>query len=151
MSAQITRDQSFPTPCRRCGGVLYQYVDFCPYCGTDRPLDTIPRTRPDTALRAISSTVGITSPPAPAMLSAADLPLPDPPPVMPKDRQMSPPEDPLPLWQTAGHWIFTKGLLLVSFIFALMYVGYLLLGETRKPEPAIDEQNANSSAGSISP
>jgi hypothetical protein len=147
MSAQTVRDHSFPTPCRRCGGVLYQYVDFCPYCGTDRPLDTVAQLPPETSLRAVSTT----TPPPPAMLPAADPSGADLPPVMPDDRHISPLQVPSPLWQTAGRWIFTKGLLLVWFILALAYAAYLLLGENRKPEPATDELNANSSAGSISP
>ncbi|WP_175115453.1 zinc ribbon domain-containing protein, partial [Paraburkholderia solisilvae] len=97
-------------------------------------------------MRAVSST----APPPPAMLPAADPPG-DLPPVMPDDRHISPLQVPAPLWQTAGRWIFTKGLLLVWFILALAYAAYLLLGENRKPEPATDELNANSSAGSISP
>ncbi|CAB3751621.1 zinc ribbon domain-containing protein [Paraburkholderia humisilvae] len=150
MSAQITRDPSFPTPCRRCGGVLYQHVDFCPYCGTDRPLDTIARARPETPLRAIGPAVPATTQPVPAPLPAADLPANDLPPVRPDDRHISPLEIPSPLWQTAGRWIFTKGLLLVWFILALGYAAYLLFGENRKPEPVVEEQTANSSAGSIS-
>jgi hypothetical protein len=73
------------------------------------------------------------------------------PPVMPEARHDSPLEVPSPLWQTAGRWIFTKGLLLVAFILALAYAAYLLLGENHKQEPVTSEQNANSSAGSISP
>lgn len=143
MSAQTTPDQSFPTPCKRCGGVLYQHVDFCPYCGADHPLETIVRKHPETALKA----VGTPAPHPPAITTASDIP-----PVMPQDRQISPLNIPAPMWQTAGRWIFTKGLLLVWFFVALAYAAYLLLGESRKAEPTTDEPaTSNTSGGSISP
>jgi hypothetical protein len=40
MSTQTALGQSFPTPCKRCGGALYRQIDHCPYCGTAHPLDT---------------------------------------------------------------------------------------------------------------
>ncbi len=73
------------------------------------------------------------------------------PPLMPQDRQISPLNLPAPLWQTAGRWIFTKGLLLVWFVLALAYAAYLLLGDSRKQEPITDESTTNTSGGSISP
>ncbi|WP_377681461.1 zinc ribbon domain-containing protein [Paraburkholderia rhizosphaerae] len=135
--------------------MLYQHVDFCPYCGTDRPLDTAGRPRAETSLTAVHPT--LRAPPQPAATAlpagepAADLADSDLPPVMPDDRHISPLEVPSPLWKTTGRWIFTKGLLLVWFVLALGYAAYLLLGDNRKQEPAADEQTANSSAGSISP
>jgi hypothetical protein len=157
MSAQITRDQSFPTPCKRCGGVLYQHVDFCPYCGTDRPLETSARARTDTTLRAVAPAAPAT--PAPAAPGAQDLhaapadsdiAATDLPPVKPDFRDDAALERRAPFWHTT-QWIFAKGLLLVAFIVALGYAAYLLLGENRKPEAAPDDQFASSSGGSISP
>jgi hypothetical protein len=157
MSAQ-TSDQTFPTPCKRCGGVLYQHVDFCPYCGADHPLQPIVRKRPEPALKAISSPTAhapvAQAPVAPVQASSAPLMLPtmsDIPPVMPEDRQIPPLNLPAPMWQTAGRWIFTKGLLLVWFILALGYAAYLLLGDNRKQEIVSEETTANTSGGSISP
>ncbi|HEY4350280.1 MAG TPA: hypothetical protein VGN31_03585 [Paraburkholderia sp.] len=163
MSAQITRDQSFPTPCKRCGGVLYQHVDFCPYCGTDRPLETAAhahpgahtRAQPDTTLRAIGPAGPATPAPAApaahaAALSAGDAAATDLPPVKPDFRDDAAIERRSPFWHTT-QWIFTKGLLLVAFIVALGYAAYLLLGENKKPEPTPDDQYASSSVGSISP
>ncbi|EDZ97286.1 conserved hypothetical protein, partial [Burkholderia sp. H160] len=39
MSTQTATGQSFPMPCRRCGGALYRLVDTCPYCGRAHPFD----------------------------------------------------------------------------------------------------------------
>ncbi|MGF6661506.1 hypothetical protein QF000_003151 [Paraburkholderia atlantica] len=39
MSTQTATGQSFPTPCKRCGGALYRQVDACPYCGAAHPFD----------------------------------------------------------------------------------------------------------------
>jgi len=151
MSAQITRDQSFPTPCKRCGGVLYQHVDFCPYCGTDRPLETVARTRPDATLRAVGPAAPATPVPvAPAALSTGEAAATDQPPVKPDYRDDSAIERQSPFWHTT-QWIVAKGLLLLAFIVALGYAAYVLLGENRKPESAPDDQIASSSGGSISP
>jgi hypothetical protein len=167
MSAQITRDQSFPTPCKRCGGVLYQHVDFCPYCGTDRPLETAARARPraqphaqphappDATLRAIGPGAPATPVPAApaahvAALPGGDAAASDLPPVKPDFRDDAAIERRSPFWHTT-QWLFAKGLLLVAFIVALGYAAYLLLGENKKPEPTPDDQYASSSVGSISP
>ncbi|WP_434111259.1 hypothetical protein [Paraburkholderia caffeinilytica] len=45
MSTQTILGQSFPTPCKRCGGALYRQVDYCPYCGAVHPLDGSPHKR----------------------------------------------------------------------------------------------------------
>jgi hypothetical protein len=39
MSTQTATGQSFPTPCKRCGGALYRQVDACPYCGAAHPFE----------------------------------------------------------------------------------------------------------------
>jgi hypothetical protein len=163
MSAQITRDQSFPTPCKRCGGVLYQHVDFCPYCGTDRPLETAAHARADTTLRAVGPTAQGSPAPIPPdthathaardahdALSAGDPAATDLPPVKPDFRDDVALERRSSFRHTT-HWFIAKGVLLVAFIVALGYVAYLLLGENKKPEPAPEDQFASSSGGSISP
>jgi len=149
MSAETSPAQGFPTPCTRCGGVLYQHVDFCPYCGADHPLEPTQRKRAGTQLRAVD-----TQPPAPAAhteiattdaggiaaLASPDLPIP-------------PLDVPQPLWQTAGRWIITKGVVLLLFIVALGYAGYLLLGDNHRQDAGVDESanSASTSGGSISP
>jgi len=127
--------------------VLYQQVDFCPYCGADHPLDTVVRKRAEAPLKAMSPPVSQ----PPAALSAPVVANPELPPVAPDQRQIHPLEAPAPVWKSAGRWIFTKGMLAVWFVLALAYAAYLLLGESRKPEPASDETSTNSSGGSISP
>ncbi|GAB2888466.1 hypothetical protein GCM10027093_24040 [Paraburkholderia jirisanensis] len=127
--------------------MLYQQVDFCPYCGADHPLDTVVRKRAEAPLKAMSPPIS----PPPAALSAPDVANPELPPVAPDQRQIHPLEAPAPVWQSAGRWIFTKGMLAVWFVLALAYAAYLLLGESRKQEPASDEPSTNSSGGSISP
>jgi hypothetical protein len=126
--------------------VLYQHVEFCPYCGADHPLEPAPRKRAGAQLRAVD-----TQPPAPAKLategSAGVSPL-----VLP-DMPIPPLDVPQPLWQTAGRWIVTKGVVLLLFILALGYAGYLLLGDNRKQDTGSDEptNSASTSGGSISP
>lgn len=150
MSAETSPAQGFPTPCTRCGGVLYQHVDFCPYCGADHPLEPVQRKRAGTQLRAVE-----TQPSAPVGL-AADLaaeggaglaPLVSP------DIPIPPLDVPHPLWQTAGRWIFTKGVVLMLFIVALGYAGYLLLGDNHRQDTGSDEptNSASTVGGSISP
>ncbi|CAH2923980.1 MAG: FIG00456633: hypothetical protein [uncultured Paraburkholderia sp.] len=39
MSTQTLAGHHFPTPCKRCGGALYQQLEHCPYCGAYHPLD----------------------------------------------------------------------------------------------------------------
>jgi hypothetical protein len=136
--------------------VLYQHVEFCPYCGADHPLERAAPKRAGTQLRAVDTH---TPPPAIAAVGAggavsaasagelAALTSPDVP---------IPPLDlPQPFWQAAGHWIATKGLVLLLFIAALGYAGYLLLGDGHKQDAGDDDTStANSSStsgGSISP
>jgi hypothetical protein len=145
MSAETSPAQGFPTPCTRCGGVLYQHVDFCPYCGADHPLERTPRKRAGAQLRAVETT-----PPASGELAVAGASVP---PLASSDLPVPPLDAPQPLWQSAGRWIFTKGVVLLLFIAALGYAGYLLLGDNHKQETNSDEpmNSASTSGGSISP
>lgn len=142
MSAQTTPAQGFPTPCTRCGGVLYQHVDFCPYCGVDHPLERAPRKRTETALKAVDTHPSQ----VPALASAGELAALESP-----DTPIPPLDVPQPFWQTAGHWLITKGLVLLVFVLALGYAGYLLLGDNHKQDGNSEESSTNSSGGSISP
>src|ERR1700739_478263 len=70
MSAQIGRDQNFPAACKRCGGLLYENFEFCPYCGTDCPLDKVALgTHPKATLTPLGATAA--APPAPAAAKLA--------------------------------------------------------------------------------
>ncbi|MEM5345570.1 hypothetical protein [Paraburkholderia azotifigens] len=150
MSAETSPAQGFPTPCTRCGGVLYQHVDFCPYCGADHPLEPVQRKRAGTQLRAVD-----TQSPAPVGIAAdfaaeggAGIS-----PLVSPDIPIPPLDLSQPLWQTAGRWIFTKGVVLLLFIAALGYAGYLLLGDNHRQDSGSDEptNSASTSGGSISP
>ncbi|MBN3756824.1 zinc ribbon domain-containing protein [Paraburkholderia sp. Tr-20389] len=144
MSAETSPAQGFPTPCTRCGGVLYQHVDFCPYCGADHPLEPIQRKRAGTQLRAVD-----TQPPPLADIASDGTGIS---PLLSPDVPIPPLDVPLPLWQAAGRWIFTKGVVLLLFIFALGYAGYLLLGDHRQDTGSDEPTNsASTSGGSISP
>ncbi|MFM0019722.1 zinc ribbon domain-containing protein [Paraburkholderia azotifigens] len=126
--------------------MLYQHVEFCPYCGADHPLERTQRRRNGTQLRAVE-----TQPPAPEEVHTAEpvglpsLASPEPP--------ISPLEEPPPLRQSAGRWIATKGIVLLLFIVALGYAGYLLLGDNHRQDTATEEatNSASTSGGSISP
>ncbi|WP_223959389.1 hypothetical protein [Paraburkholderia sabiae] len=54
MSAEMRSVQRFPTPCTRCGGVLYHHVAFCPYCGVNQPIGSDQRKRAEAPLRAVA-------------------------------------------------------------------------------------------------
>lgn len=147
MSAQMLRDTSFPIPCRRCGEVLDQLVEFCPHCGTDRPLDTLARTRPKPALRALGPTAVAPPVPAAAKLSTADPSTSDRPRVKPDYMNQSPFDYASPFWRT-GQLLSTKSVLLVALVLAIGYAGYLQFGEGHKQEGMTDEQSDHAAGGS---
>jgi hypothetical protein len=146
MSAQIARDQHFPASCKRCGGVLYDVVDFCPYCGTSRPLDTValgtlPKATlsalgPTAAAPPVAATAGLSSDEAAANHASA------------YSDEDSPPTGQAPFWHPR-RW-FSKGFLLVWFIIPIGYAAYELLGEGRKPAAPISEQSVHETGGTIS-
>lgn len=53
MSAEMRSIQRFPTPCTRCGGILYHHVAYCPYCGVSEPIGSAQRKRAEAPLRAV--------------------------------------------------------------------------------------------------
>ena len=151
MSTQITRDQSSPTVCKRCGGVLHDNVNVCPYCGMDHPLDKVVLgTRAGTPPGARDPMAPGTPSPAAAKLSPASMPAPAPghPAVKPQ-YQAEPPGYGASSWLTP-RWIFTKGLLLAVLVLAFAYAVHLLVGEFRQPDSTADEQSAHTSSGEIS-
>ncbi len=131
MSAQMTRNQSFPTPCKFCGGTLYQYVDSCPYCGTDRPIDAAAHARPKATLRVIGSAAAPM--PAVAKVSLAGAAASNRPPVHADYLHHYQLEEHRPFWRT-GKGLFVKGVLLAWLIVAIAYAAFLLYGERRGQE-----------------
>jgi len=151
MSAQITRDQRFPAACKRCGGVLYQHFDYCPYCGTDRPLDTVSLgTHPKATFSALGPAAAAPPVPAAAKLSPAGAPASDEAPVTPDHQHASSLAHALPLSQMR-RWIFPRGVFLVGFILVNAYGIYMLLGMNRDREGTVSEQTLHGSGGSVSP
>lgn len=143
MSAQTVRDQSFPAACKRCGGVLYQVVDFCPYCGTNRPLETVAL---DPGAKIALGPLGPTPPPSPAATKHAPPRMPDHdhPAVQPDFQQHSPHDAGAPTWPT-GRRIYTKGILLVSFVLLIAVAVHLLIGGSGGPD-----ERSHSTGGAIS-
>ncbi|MEM5387415.1 zinc ribbon domain-containing protein [Paraburkholderia phymatum] len=144
MSAETTPAQGFPTPCTRCGGVLYQHADFCPYCGADHPLDRAQRKRAGTQLRAVDTPSHLPAiapdPSGLPALASADMPIP-------------PLAVPHAAWQAAGRWMATRGVVMLLFVAAFGYAAWLLLGDNRRQDTSSDEStnSASTAGGSISP
>jgi hypothetical protein len=139
MSTQTTPDQSFPAPCKRCGGRLYQPADLCPYCGVAHPLAT----------------------PSPARVAGVDGQLHRPPQtrnhpeaVAPKlaarQTPAGPSARPPPGSALGARWLLTRGLMaLVAVI--LGYGAYILFVVHETPPAPRDEQDTRSTAGAIAP
>ncbi|WP_395066866.1 hypothetical protein [Paraburkholderia silvatlantica] len=140
MSAQMTWKPSFPTPCQLCGGMLYQHVDSCPYCGADRPLDTSAHTRPKATLSAVGSTAAPM--PAAARVSLAGAAASPRPSVQADYLHHYQLEDRQPFWQT-GKGRFAKGVLLAWLIVAISYAAFLLYGERRGQQREVRASRAN--------
>jgi hypothetical protein len=139
MSAQTTPGHTFPAPCKRCGGALYQPADLCPYCGATHPLDEPPSARFVPA-----------GDPAHHPLS----PDPHPEPMTPNLASPDTPIPPLiraPLGSGIGsRWLLTRGL--IGLVVVLLgYGGYALLGDHHSATPSDDEQDAKTTAGPIAP
>ena len=139
MSTQTTPGQSFPAPCKRCGGLLYQPADLCPYCGARRPLATPSPLR-------FAGTHGVLHPPmqtdANHESAAPELTSPQAP--IPRLNH-------LPLGAPVGsRWLLTRGLIALV-VLILGYGVYTLFGDHRTVPPAYDEQDTKSTAGSIAP
>ncbi|WP_395064759.1 hypothetical protein [Paraburkholderia silvatlantica] len=158
MSAQIGRDQNFPAACKRCGGLLYENFEFCPYCGTDCPLDKVALgTLPKATVTPLGATAA--APPGPASAPAAT-----------KFAQAVVPATDGPSLDTGyqhaaqhtlalahgvrisqmGQWLFPRGLFVFALILAFAYGTYLLLGTNRQREGTASEETLHSSGGSVS-
>ncbi|MFP3553242.1 hypothetical protein SB861_21375 [Paraburkholderia sp. SIMBA_049] len=126
MSAETTTPAlRFPTPCSTCGGVLYQYVNFCPYCGVSRPLEADRPKRAQAQLRAVPADTRQ----APAV---ADEPTEYPAPNVvwqgAGDPEFSPDVAPPSLPQAVCRWIVTRGAIPLAGLVLLGVVGYLWIG-----------------------
>jgi hypothetical protein len=123
--------------------VLYQYVNFCPYCGVSRPLDDNRRRRPQAQLRAVNAE----KPRAP---EAADEPLPtvvwrDGP--GSTDNALPPPS----LSQTVGRWIGTRGAILLASLLVLgCYAGYVWLDHGHAQDGDSEEVSTGVTSSSAS-
>jgi hypothetical protein len=139
MSAQNTPDQSFPAPCKRCGGALYQHADLCPYCGAAHPLATPGQARLAGADGRLRRPLQADTQPEPAAphLASPDTPI--------------PPLGHLPPGTALGsRWLLTRGLIVLGVVI-LGCGAYALLGDHHTSAPAYDEQDTKSTAGSIAP
>jgi hypothetical protein len=146
MSSEATPALRFPTPCTTCGGVLYQYVNFCPYCGVSRPLDDNRRRRPQARLRAVN-------PETRRAPEVADEPKEWPSPTVvwrvgpgSTGNLLSPPS----LSQTVGRWIGTRGVILLASLFVLGYAGYVWLGHGRAQDSDSEEISTGVTSSSAS-
>ncbi|MCP3707265.1 zinc ribbon domain-containing protein [Paraburkholderia sp. CNPSo 3274] len=154
MSAQIGRDQNFPAACKRCGGLLYENFEFCPYCGTDCPLDKISLgTHPKATLTPLGATAAAPPAPAAAKLAQAVVPASDGPSLdtgyQPAAQQAVALAHGL-RFSHMGQWIFPRGLFVIAFILAFAYGTYLLFGTNRQREGTASEETLHSSGGSVS-
>ncbi len=139
MSTQTTPGQSFPAPCKRCGGLLYQPADLCPYCGTRRPIATPSPLR-------FAGTHGLRPPPM-----QTDAGIESAAPELASPKAPIPPLKHLPLGAPVGsRWLLTRGLIALV-VLILGYGVYTLFGDHRTAPPTYDEQDAKSTAGSIAP
>jgi hypothetical protein len=145
MSTQTTPGQSFPTPCKRCGGALYPPDDTCPWCGASHAVaygirlqaagHALPPDDPDTH--------------APDATQSAPQHAAHHPHLMLPDRPIAPLSMPVPLWKSLGKWIFTKGLVVVLLLGALLYAGYALFGDHK--DSTTDEPATKTATGTIVP
>jgi hypothetical protein len=143
MSTQSTSGQSFPAPCQRCGGALYQPADLCPYCGTPHPLAAPAHARfpgADGPLHRPHPADGHADPVAPN-LASPDTPI--------------PPLSHLPLGAPLGsalnsRWLLTRGLIALGVVI-LGYGAYSLLGDHHSAQFTYDEQDTKSTTGTIAP
>ncbi|MCX5539057.1 hypothetical protein M3A49_06035 [Paraburkholderia sp. CNPSo 3076] len=154
MSAQIGPDHNFPAACKRCGGLLYENFEFCPYCGTDCPLDKVALgTHPKATLTPLGATAAAPPAPAAAKLVQTGVPATDGP-SLNTDYQPGA-QHALALthglrFSHMGQWIFPRGLFVFALILAFAYGTYLLFGTNRQREGTASEQTLHSSGGSVS-
>jgi hypothetical protein len=144
MSTQ-TSSQSFPAPCKRCGGALYQPADLCPYCGTPHPLDERPRATFGAA-PAAATAGGAGSQRHP--FAGAETETEDPRP------QLASPDTPIPPLghpsqglPTSARTLLTRGLIGVVVVM-LGYGAYTLFGG-HSNAPTDSDEDTQSTGGSV--
>ena len=146
MSTQTSPGQSFPTPCKRCGGALYPPDDTCPWCGASHAVAYGVRLKADAHALPPDSPTEHAPGAAHASAYLPPLTLPDTP--------VPPLSMPEPIWHRLGRWIFGKGLVLVFFLFALGYAGYTLFAD-HKTDSTTEEPAAtgttSTTTGTIQP
>ncbi|MFM0737607.1 hypothetical protein PQQ51_10240 [Paraburkholderia xenovorans] len=171
MSTQTLLGQSFPTPCKRCGGALYREVDYCPYCGAAHPLDAgphkrvvipgsrasamnkPPRNNIDTPTTATADTAAPVAQKSAASV-APELPTPF----------LASPDAPIAPLAEHPHWIGPGGLTVRKVLLAIVaivaiglaFVGYQLFGDDHDLQSRDTEQNdttqdARTTTGTIAP
>ncbi|TAL98003.1 MAG: zinc ribbon domain-containing protein [Paraburkholderia sp.] len=147
MSTQTSPGRTFPTPCKRCGGALYPPDETCPWCGASHAVAYGVRLKAASHAQAHAPVPPDVAPDIPADVAQ---PAGHAQPLMLPDTPIPPLDMPEPVWRSAGRWIFSKGLVLTFFLFALGYAGYTLFSE-HKSDTAGDEPAATSTSGSIQP
>lgn len=142
MSTQTTPHQSFPAPCKRCGGSLYQHADRCPYCGATHPLDDRPHA-PFGASASTAAAAGAQHHPfgpetqtngAPPDLASPDTPIP-------------PLGQGLPGSTNGTRTLVTRGLIAVV-VLMLGYGAYTLFGG-HSSAPSDNEEDTQSTGGTV--
>ena len=146
MSTQTTPHQSFPAPCKRCGGALYQEADRCPYCGAAHPLDDPPDAPFGSAAAAAAAAATAAGPQrhpfgpkaqtdgAPSDLASPDTPIP-------------PLGHAFPGSTNGTRWLFARGLIAVV-VLMLGYGAYTLFGG-HASTPSDTEEDTQSTGGTV--
>lgn len=142
MSTQTTPHQSFPAPCKRCGGALYQDADRCPYCGAVHPLDDPPHApfgSPAAAATAAGPQRHSFGPETQTNSAAPNLASPDTP--------IPPLGHAFPVSTNGTRWLLTRGLIAVV-VLMLGYGAYTLFGG-HATTPSDNEEDTQSTGGTV--
>lgn len=148
MSTQTSPGQTFPTPCKRCGGALYPPDETCPWCGASHAVAYGIRLKAASHAQDHASMSPDMAPPG--MPADIAQPAGHAQPLMLPDTPIPPLDMPEPVWRSVGRWILSKGLVLTFFLFALGYAGYTLFSE-HKSDTVADEPATSTTSGSIQP
>lgn len=127
MLATTTNIESFPTSCKVCGGILYEYVDSCPHCGTDIRFSVAAHAGPTTTPRVFRSAPAPTGADPPVAGASA----PNHPAVRPDYLHHYSDGVRRPFWHTAKGR-YAAGGLLACLVVAIAFATFLLGGEKRE-------------------
>jgi hypothetical protein len=130
MSADMRSVQRFPAPCTRCGGVLYQHVAFCPYCGISQPLAGAQPRRAETQLRAVGKL------PSPAVDSDHDDT--SAPEIRWSDFPETLPDMQRPFWRRSTRRIVTGGAIVLVLMVALAWLGFQRFGAIHRNDDIVE-------------